>query len=413
MILLERNIRASVLPTVLLFATWIMLGVLGIIALWEQDRNLFARLNYHRQQRAHLESALRLYEQTENLPSLLDDDASLTLYDSLPSSRVYYDVRPWGLYEAITVENHDRRLHLSRLMGSSRASEVEATFWYVDNRSILTFAGESTLQGQICSPPAGIAYGTVRSVFFSGERIPAERIASSRDELPALHPEARSRMEQLGSLRNEESEPISAFDSVTVSFCETEPTVLRADDLPLRHCMLSGQIVLCGESLAIDSTCRLQDVLLVARSVRIGHGFRGRLQIVASDSVVVEERTRLEYPSGIVVLPGNRQRHVALRPGAEVSGYVIVDGDGSTDRDEVNYRQDRTAVVRGLLWVDGMAEWHGIVSGSVFLRRAIYRSPGSSYDDLIYDATLLENPQCGYPFWAGSSWARKEVGWLQ
>ncbi|MBQ4279827.1 MAG: hypothetical protein IJC16_07740 [Rikenellaceae bacterium] len=408
----DRHIRASVLPTVLVVSALLMLGVLGVVGLWEQDRDLFARLGYHRQQRAHLESAFRLYEQAENLPSLLDADSSLVLYDSVPSSRVRYTVRPWGLYEAVSVESHDRRLHLSRLMGAAAASGEEADFWYADGRLALTLTGNSNLHGRVRVPQNGLAYNAMRSVFFAGERVPGHRIGRSEPGMPALHPGARELLDRIWALRGDTAQRVPITDSVTASFYRHDPAILWIGSGRLQHCSLSGQVALCGDAVEIDSTCLVRDILVVARTVRVGAGFRGRMQVVASDSVVVGQRAVLEYPSGIVMRRGLPERCVEIGPRAEVSGYVIVDGDGEADREKVNYRQVQTALVRGLLWVDGMAGWHGVVSGAVFLRRAVYNATEGYYTDLLHNATLLENPVCGYPLWAAGPYERKEVGWL-
>ena len=68
----------------------------------------------------------------------------------------------------------------------------------------------------------------------------------------------------------------------------------------------------------------VQDSVICGRVVKISTGFRGSLQVFASDSVIVGGGASLEYPSGIYVDSGDKRPYVILEKGAEVKGYVIV-----------------------------------------------------------------------------------------
>ena len=120
----------------------------------------------------------------------------------------------------------------------------------------------------------------------------------------------------------------------------------------------------------------------------------------------------LGYPSGVFVARDNPGRYAEIGPGSRVEGYAIIDGDGRPDIHSMNYHQDRTAVVRGLLWVDGTAQAQGIVSGCLVANRLAYYSSEGYYEDMLYDLTLLENPAAAYPLWATTHYRRKEAAWL-
>ena len=118
-------------------------------------------------------------------------------------------------------------------------------------------------------------------------------------------------------------------------------------------------------------------------------------------------------PVGGFVARENPDRYIEIGPDSRVEGYAIVDGEGRPDVKRANYRQDRTAVLRGLLWVDGAAQVQGIVSGCMAANRLVYSSPEGYYEDMLYDLTLLENPAAAYPLWAAAAYRRKEAGWVR
>ena len=182
-------------------------------------------------------------------------------------------------------------------------------------------------------------------------------------------------------------------DSLAVSF--RDPAVLlRLGAAEIGDCTLRGRIVLAADELRIDSTCRLGNVLVCARKIVVGSGARIAAQFFARDTVIVEPRAALEYPSGIYA-----GRYAELGDRATADGYVIVRDTVRHEKMTASYRQSRTARVRGVLYVDGAAQVQGIVAGRAVLRQAVYFSPQGYYKEMLYDFTLLENPATAQPLW--------------
>lgn len=405
------RLPASVLATVLVVSALMLLSVLGVLALWDADFLFFSRASYLSRQRANVKSAFVLYAADSTLRGRLDEEGGLRLYDSLPDSRVRIAVRPWGLYEAVRVEAADPRIAPTRLFGSAAASDRNGTLCYATDAAALTLTGRTALHGHLLLPRHGVQYGQMHSVFFRGERIEGARTAYAGKELPPLRKGARRMADSLLRLLETPGVWGAVTDSLEVSFGETEPRLLDAAGLS-RSARIGGMTVLLGEEVSIDSACRLRDVLVVGRTIRVGDGFRGRAQLFASDTVLVGRHVTLDDPSGVFVTRENPDRYIEIGPDSRVEGYAIVDGEGKPDVKRANYRQDRTAVLRGLLWVDGAAQVQGIVSGSLVANRLAYYSPEGYYEDMLYDMTLLENPAAAYPLWAETAYRRKEAGWV-
>lgn len=384
-----RRLRGSVLPTVVAVSVVMLTALLGLVTLWEQETLLFARGQRLRQARADVESAYMLYR-------LHPDDESLTapegylLYDSLPRSRVFVRPEPWGLYEAVRVRTADSLLHVCRLFGAE--PEPEKTLYYADNRSAVTLAGRTRLQGTLHLPQNGLIYGRVGSDFYRGAQIPRTAIRRAVAALPQPEPEVLRRVAALFAEPMQASEPFP--DSVFRSFVRDSAAVLRLGDAEIGDCSLRGRIILCGDELCIDSTCRMEHLLVAARKITVGSGARITAQLFARDTLVVEARAELEYPSGIYA-----GQYAELGEGAEVNGYVIVRDTVVRKKVSASYRQSRTARVRGLVWVDGVAQVRGIVAGRTAVRQAVWFSPQGYYKDMLYDVTLLENPVTARPLW--------------
>jgi hypothetical protein len=125
------------------------------------------------------------------------------------------------------------------------------------------------------------------------------------------------------------------------------------------------------------------------------------------DSINIEENVRLDYPSGLY-----SEKYIGIGDGTQVNGYAIVNLKDEPNVRNANYEQSRLATVRGLVYVSGIAQLQGIVSGTVFLGKAVYYSPRGYYENMIYDATVLENSEMAAPLWLGGPPERKEAKWV-
>lgn len=393
----------SVLPTVIVVTVLILTGMLGLVALWEHETLLFARNCRLRQAQADAASAYVLYR-------LHPGDGALTapggylLYDSLPQSWVSVAAGAWGLYDAVRVCTADSLVHLCRLFGAE--PDAANTLWYVDRRSAVTLAGQTALQGMLRMPQNGLAYGRVGPDFYRGAEVARTAILQAGGTILPPDADAESRLTALFAAAPQMSDEVLP-DSLQWPFLRDSAVVFRLGDAEVGGCSLRGRIVLYGGELRIDSTCRMEHLLICARKITVGSGARITAQLFARDTAVIEPRAVLEYPSGVYA-----QQYAGLGDRAEVNGYVIVRDTVARRKVTANYRQSRTARLRGLLWVDGVAQVQGIVSGRAVLNQAVYFSPQGYYKDMLYDVSVLENPVTAQPLWLASA-RRKEAACVE
>lgn len=399
-------LEGAVLPTVVVAALVMLTATLGLLALWEQETLLFTRTQRLRQARADVESAALLYR-------LHPDERALTaaggylLYDSLPQSRIFVRREPWGLYELLHIATADSLVASSRIVGAEPDSA--RTLFYADSRTAVTLAGNTCLQGELRMPQNGIAYGRVGSDFYRGEPIPQTMVKRASVRMPQPNAATVLRIQSLMEGIHSVGRQILP-DTLVTMFCRDSTVVLYSDTPYVGNRTLQGRILLYGDSLHIDSTASIRHLLIVARKIVVGAGAHVAAQLFARDTVILEPRAVLEYPSGIHV-----EGYAELGEHAEVNGYVIVRDTVSRKKLSPSFRQARTARLRGMLYVDGVAQLQGIVAGRTIIKKAVYFSPQGYYKEMLYDFTLLRNPVTAHPLWlAGSDTLhRKEALWVE
>ena len=91
-----------------------------------------------------------------------------------------------------------------------------------------------------------------------------------------------------------------------------------------------------------------------------------------------------------------------------IAGAKVIAGE----QKQLLYYQPESSRVRGLLYVDGIAEVHGFVTGSLYARECYYFAPEGYYSGILYNAVLPGNPGGVYPLWMRGPYERREVKWL-
>lgn len=403
------KIKASVLATVLVVGTLMLLALTALLSLTDIESYLYYGDRYRKQKQAYLDAAFLLYERDSTLVGGLDETGGMQLFDDEPASQVALSRSFWGLYELVRVSSDEGRFRSARLLGYARESKQGAALYVCDNNRSFTLSGKTDIRGDVCVPRNGLLYGQVQSDFFNGKRIDSTRIRYSDKTFPVPNPLMSDALEYWKGL----------LDSIEVAPVGNEYTADFFDPIRvfrggLSGVTLRGNLLVAGTEIVVDSTTRLEDVLIIAQSVRIRSGFSGTLQILAADTVVVEPRVRMRYPSGIVIDQAGADGYIDIGEGSEVSGYVVCRSASAWPESKrtPNYRQMPGSRVRGLVYVDGISQVQGTVTGSLYVNGCNYYTPQGYYMNLLYDARIYGNDLMAYPLCMENNYLRKTLKWL-
>lgn len=348
------------LPAVLVVAVLILLLIL--FAYSAVTLNVYRYSLYHekKQQREDLKSALLLYCADSTLCAVGD---SLGVELFVDHDAVNVSVKHFGLYEMVTLSNGYPDKY-KVLVGRMSDCAMEAAFWLCDRNRALSLAGDARIDGSVYMPLNGINYTEIDGRYYTGEQIPESRLGISSAELPAV---MSSQFELAEKLCRQSDDEVELQDGV-------------------------HDVVICG------------------KTVRIKSGFRGSIQVFASDSVFIEERVLLEYPSGIYVDSEDRRPYVILEKGAEVNGYVIVT---STNLDSQlrypSYVQKKESKLYGLLYVDGSCNLEGDIKGAAYVKDCYHYSDGNIYAGALYDTKVIRSDSLAFPIFLKGSYERKMI----
>lgn len=403
----NKHLTAATLPVVLVISVLILLVVLFVYSLWDMNFLYYSSYHYKKQQQENLNSAIVLYSNDSTFLREYNEEKIFQLYETDSASTISFVTQQWGFYEYIRVSSQNGNFSSTRLLGKKQECDHRAALWLCDRNRALSLSGETEIRGKIFIPLNDINYTEIDGEYYKGEEIPYAFLDIAGAQLPPIDSTTLVFPENLREYRDQ-SDELSVNTDTYYSF--NGPTNYFNLTENRGEIVLRGNAVLFADELKISASSKINEVIVVARKVTIEEGFTGSMQIFCSDSVLIEENVKLQYPSGIYVGAEINYPYVSLSDNSEINGYVIILGK---IRDEEllfpSYRQSAKALLRGLLYVDGTTNIQGELSGAVYLKDCFFTSGQDVYAGTLYNTRISRNDNIAYPVFLSGEYTRKEV----
>lgn len=411
----KKKLKGSALPTVMVVSVLICLLILFAFTLFDLNEFLFSSYNSVRQRKEYLNSALVVYCNDSSLiTQIKESDYTYQLYDDEPLSSVQFSIKPWGLYESICISSSDHKYSSIRLLGKKNDCKEAAALWLCSRDMSLSLAGTTQIEGPLYAPINGVNYVELQNEAFKGRIISNDNIHLSNRELPDIDSllvnmidgwHDRRRMNKTGNdvdLKNKYS-----------SFKE-EPIHLLMPENASKESVFRGQIMIYGDEIVMSPEMKFSDVILIARKVIVESGFVGSCQIFATDTVIVKEGVRLNFPSGVFLNGNNGKTLLTLGERSTICGYAVVFGDIEKSNNlliDANYEQRRASTLQGLLYVDGIASVNSCsIIGAAYMKECYYLPENSMYAGTLFNVQITRDENMVYPFlFKNSMYRRSEI----
>lgn len=357
---------------------------------------------FYRQQEARISNKIKLME-------LLDSGITLGLSNDLPyGNTVLRDIllledslhlskQMWGLYDVTTVIAYNGNDSLSASFMVGMTNTDSTVLYLADEDRNLSVSGETRIRGQAYLPAAGIKPAFVDGSFYKGKEEIVEGVKKTSDrQLPPVY------NDRLLHLLNQDNSLPEAFSQAAIqrSFYGPTSSIHVKTPLFLEDSTLKGNIILQSDTLLeIGSSSSLTDIICIAPVVRIKSGFKGRLQVLATDSLVVEDGCTLAYPSTLALYPKANETICRLSIGknSTIQGSVLLYESTRSSTPHL-LELGEEVQVSGDLIAFGMLKYHKPlrVQGSTYCYRFITQTPSSLYENYLIDATLDRGAQHPY-----------------
>lgn len=308
----------------------------------------------------------------------------------------------WGIFETATVLAHSKHssTRLNALIGEGIDTTEKRSLYLTDLDRPLAVCGNTLIKGTAYLPKSGIKNAYIEGKSFSGMKYVDGVTKSSSKTIPKFNDKLTKSLVELLSKNIAEGDSIYNLtnnelpDSLKNSFTKHTIYVTSTVTLEITDQHFSGNICFISDKgIEIGANAILKDVILIAPGIEIEEGFEGALQAFASDSIIINEKVKLNYPSALGVIHTNRSKanvFITIKEDSQISGSVFAfqDPESSNVTNQVHIAIDKGAIIRGTVYSSVSADLKGIIYGSLTCAKIILNTPSSVYENHLLDATI-------------------------
>ena len=343
--------------------------------------------------RSNVESAFNWVRENEIKEGTLVKDLFGENRDS-----VELKVRSWGLFNLITAKafSGSRSKEKSALLGPLPHHKDEYALYMGNSNKALSLCGRTSIVGKVFVPEAGVERAYIEGQNFIGDKLINGKQKTSGSALPELKKEV---MDNIGKyLKGEKMEGDSlrefSKDSTKIiqSFGKNALFLNSSAPIVLENIELKGKIIIrSSEWVQIKKSALLEDVLIFAPFIFIDDHFSGSGQFYASDSLLVGEDCKLNYPSVLALVNYSGTDHSTLLKvgeGTKLQGAVFSYQEKQGIHSKNNLILSKDTEVYGQVYSNGYLELQGEVFGSVVCAQFLLKTPSSVYENHLLNATI-------------------------
>ncbi len=351
-----------------------------------------------------LESGINLFLTSSDI------DSEIQLYKD-SDKKVYLNEIQWGFYKIVEVSASNTKDTLNKFfyIGYPFNEEKQALYLKDANRP-LGICGNTRLVGNVKVPKAGLKRTYIEGANYTGSKLVYGGTQYSSNKLP---------------------DPDFVYDFFEGIF---EKTVQALDSMSVynsfstetKYLQYSSSISSAKGNLVFVDSRRIdlykdqafEDVILCAPKVYIHKGFKGNIQICASDTIVLDEDVFLDYPSGICLIKRVSeepfQSYVKIGNRSRLAGIVFHVYD-NYDRYETLTSLASNSLVEGSIYNKGYTELKGAVHGKVITEKFYLKTASSIYENNLLNATIDATECSKYiamPYFSSGSTNKEIIKWL-
>lgn len=395
----------------------IVVGALCMSLIWITSAYRITRVNLKNQEKLVVNLLTGVQVATQ-----LKEYSQKQLYQ-INSDSVFIEKSNWGLfnYSVVKAVKNGETLTRSFLSGS-KLNEKLPTLYIGNNDKQLKLSGTTKLKGQVYVPNGRVERGYIQGKNYENEKLVFGSTRASEKQLPKLKEGLRGEtMDDFTTFREEvfldelTGDSVFSFEASTSKFSQNIPIELSQ--------RLEGNLIIeSQDSIFVSSEAKLNNIILKAPKIRFQKGFRGTVQVFASQEVILEENVFLKYPSSICLIDQNKKFHriekalVKISKGSSILGGVLVLSDSPDFRNLVKLDIEKEANIVGLVYNQGETQVCGKILGSLYSKKLYLDTKSSSYENHLLDAEIngIDIPEFFiYPSWLeGYSSDEKRLKWL-
>ena len=388
----QKRIKAGALQLVIAVALVLFL-LIGIFLLRKGlTGHLMAVVQTDEQLQLNLESEMVLLENRDESAAI--DSSTFNLFPEFGDS-TSYRLKPWGMFDVALISSRIRNQEKRAILLMGRAigrKEELPSLYFSDPDRYLSVAGFTWLGNNTYLPGFGARKAYINGIGYFRETLVQGTSEKAAAELPELGEKLKARYADC--FEDPEMTDASEYFSGNIegatlkhSFGGNSLLIESTDDINLQGANLSGNIIIKSEGkITLDKTSRLDNCLVVGKSIRIEPGFRGRGQFFAADTLIIGSGSQLLMPTVVAVIDTSEIGFIGMGKDAALYGNIVFSSAGRVFR--TGLKIEEACKIIGQVHCCGYADFSGTVFGSFYTKGFVSISERSFNQNLLLNVCI-------------------------
>jgi hypothetical protein len=298
----------------------------------------------------------------------------------------------WGVFNLLVSKafQGNEMAYKASLAGHRPTGIGICALYLSDERRPLSIAGDVILNGDCYLPKSGIRTTYINRMGYSKKELVHGKQMESIEGMPEINQELLKICQRLSQQDFHQDYLLFPYnglsDTINNSFYNSETLYLYSDGTTVIDRYIKGNVIIhASGKIIVMAGAKLEDVVLIAPYIEIQDDFRGQAQFFARDSIKVQDRCKLLYPSALVIY--NDQGKITLGENSEIKGLVFLAGDEKNYDDRI-LRISENSVVTGQVYIDGFVEHKGEIHGNLTCRKFMLKMDHSSYENHLFNGII-------------------------
>lgn len=322
-------------------------------------------------------------------------NTKIDLYDE-GTDNVEIEQKSWGMYNILNVTAKWRSyFHTKTLLLGDNIFETEKVSLYlVDENNYLSVCGNTKLKGLCYLPKLGVRRAYIEGQSFSGSKLVDGEIKESAKQLPEINKQLlESNISMLKGKKNQNDsirfyDEFAENDTIFNSFTNKTLVLNTSPSTILNNKIIKGNIVIrSAANLQIDNSVSIEDVLIYAPSVVVSSNFEGSLQIIASDSIIIENDCILKFPSQLCLI-SEKESFISIDEDCEIAGAVVLYKNSNNYKEHSKIIISEDATIYGQVYCNDMVQLEGKIYGILYCKNFILTTASSVYENHLLNAEI-------------------------
>lgn len=322
------------------------------------------------------------------------------------------EVKEWGMLGAWWGRGmHGQHAVYQEGLAGIRAEGVKkGGLFLAKNRAPLSLAGDTRLEGIVYLENSRLRPGDISRKPYRNSRLVFGEIRDGKNRAPELSFDTQKQLkERLSDCYAGNFSggwlPV-AGDSLYQSFRNPLQIFSASTSIFLSDIQASGNLIFIAPEIQIGKAAALENVLLFAQRVFIEEGFRGTLQVFASDTLETGQSVRLDYPSVLAVGNPEGAGTLILGEKTQIEGFVANTGAlcGNLGGKEGMTFLEPNVHITGELLAPENCFFQGRMDGFFYTTELVAKTPTGVYHNHLLDAQISSKRRSGN--FVGAIWGK-------